>query len=83
MIAVRATRLVTQAHGDEPFKAQALYLAWSTAAWRAVGPEPLELHLYPDDPGFFRSIASDVVLHPVTASQMTEWKGPRSFVYRM
>lgn len=76
------TRLVTQAYGQDVFRAQGLYLAWSTLAWRNGDRDRLEVHVYTDEPRFFEPLASAIELRTLTPGDLAAWKGPRDFIYR-
>jgi hypothetical protein len=74
-------RLVTLAHTAEAAKAQALYLAWSTLAWR--GDLDLPVLLYTDDPAYFAPLAGAVELRVLSRQEIVAWRGPHDFTHRV
>ncbi len=74
--------VVIQAYGSDVFRAQALYLAWSTVAWRAHAGAPLEVHVYTDEPRSFGILDGQLELRVLTRAEIEAWWGPHRFVYR-
>jgi hypothetical protein len=60
---------------------QALYAAWSAAAWR--GPADVAIHVYTDRPDRFAPLASALVLEPLPAERQRAWVEPYGLVFRM
>jgi hypothetical protein len=79
--AMRTCHLVTQAYGLEEIRVQGLYLAHSALA--RAGDVDLRVHLYVDEPAFFRGVADRVELHAMTPERIAEWQGPLRFVHRL
>lgn len=75
-------RLVTQAYGRDVFRAQALYLAYSTLAWQDDAAPPFQLHVYTDEAAPFRPLEGRIALRLLTAGELDAWRGPHRFVYR-
>src|SRR5512138_2218415 len=78
---MRTVHLVTQAYGLEEIRVQALYLAHSALA--RPGDVDLRVHLYVDEPGFFRAVADRAELHALTPERIRDWQGPLRFVHRL
>lgn len=60
---------------------QALYAAWSAAAWR--GAAEVELHVFTDRPDRFAPLASLLRLEPLPAERQQAWVEPYGLVFRM
>lgn len=73
---------VTQAYGREVCRAQALYLVWSTLAWQRAGGGEFDVHVYTDEPGFFRPVEDRIVLRSISSAEIASWWGPHRFVFR-
>lgn len=74
--------VVTQAYGSDVFRAQALYLAWSTLAWQDPGAPLVQVHVYTDRPEAFRPLEGRLELRVISAAELERWWGPHRFVYR-
>jgi hypothetical protein len=79
---VAKLHLVTQAYGDDVYRAQALYCAWSSAAW--VGGERglTDVHVYTDEPSSFGPLEGRIELRVLTPSEISSWWGPHEFRFR-
>jgi hypothetical protein len=60
---------------------QALYAAWSAAAWR--GAADVRIHLYTDRPDWFAPLASALSLEPLPAERQRAWVEPYGLYFRM
>lgn len=86
--------IVYQAYGTHGIRAQALFAAYSAlaytpafcrAAYGAAGPTPTDarIHVYTDDPTFFRPLQDVIVIHHLSPERIREWRGPLDFTHRL
>lgn len=75
------TRVVTQAYGSEAICAQALYLAWSTLAWR--GDSDVAFQVYTDRPDLFAPLAGAIEVRAMSAAEIRVWRGKHDFNHRL
>lgn len=73
--------LFTQAYGKDPIRAQALYLCWSALAWK--GDLDLDVHVYTDDPAFFRPLADEIRVQHMGPAEVRAWRGRHDFTHRL
>jgi hypothetical protein len=73
--------LVFLATGRPEIWDQALYAAWSAAAWR--GTADVDLHVYTDRPERFGPLAPLLRLEPLPPERQRAWVEPYGLVFRM
>jgi hypothetical protein len=73
--------LLYLAIGSSDLQVQASYAAYSALAYQ--GALNLSVHVYSDAPAAFEPLEHAITVHPVSERQVSEWKGPGDYPYRM
>lgn len=73
--------VVYQAYGLAEIRLETLYAAWSALAH--AGESPVHVHVYTDEPEYFRGLDSVAELHALDPQRIREWRGPCDFAHRL
>jgi hypothetical protein len=73
--------VVYQAYGLAEIRMEALYAAWSALAH--AGDMPVQVHVYTDEPAYFRGLEAHAELHPLDPQRIRDWRGPCDFAHRL